>query len=111
MRMASVAKQLDEYRPDMPSTASFGLQELFQQKLTAGRVLDPNRSDIEVLYEKRVKYLMEHPEDISLNELAKAATPKERVEVSAGDEFCRLMASFNQRPVQMVDGVEVIDPK
>lgn len=108
--MASVAKQLDKYRPDMPSTASFGLSEIFQQKLTSGNVLDPKRSDIEVLYELKVKYLAEHPEDINFVELTKAATPKEKIELSAGDEFCRLMASFDQKPADMVEGVEVLDP-
>lgn len=105
--MASVAKQLDAYRPDMPTTASFGLQEVLQQKLKSSHTLDENQTDIEVLYELKMQYLAMHPEAINLVELTKAATPKQNVEVTAGEEFCRLMMSFDRKPSKMVDAVEV----
>ena len=111
MPRKSVSQQLDEYRPDMPSVASFGLQEILAGKLVGGHTLDPVRSDMDVLYEERVRYLMDHPEDISFLELTKAAQTKDRVELSAGDEFCRFMASFRREPSTIVDGVEVVDPR
>lgn len=105
----SIAQQLDEYRPDMPKTATVALADIFNGKLTAGHTLDPNRTDIDILYEARVRYLADNPQDINFMELSKAGATKEKVELTAGDEFCRLMASFQQKPVTMVDGVEVVD--
>ena len=100
------SEQLDEYRPDKPSTASFGLSEILQGKLVAGHVLSKEKSDIEVLYEEKVKYLKKNPKDINLLELTRSATPKEKIELTAGDEFCRLLASFDQRPSTVVDITE-----
>ena len=94
---------MGEYRPDQDSAAALGVQEIFQSKLVGGHFLSDTETDLEVLYKERVAYLANHPEAISLLELSKAASPKQKVEVTTGDEFCRLMAALDQRPVVLVD--------
>ena len=97
------SEELNSYRPDMPSTASFGLSEILQGKLATAHTVSKEKTDIEVLYEAYVKDRVKHPERISLVELTRSATPKDKVELSAGDEFCRLLAEFDKKPKTVVE--------
>lgn len=95
----TVVEQLDAYRPDMKPAASVALPDFFKRQLSTAHTIDPNLSDVEALYEARVLYLINNPQDIKLTELAKASQNKAEVEVGAGEELTRLLQSFSASPV------------
>ena len=103
----TIAQQLDEQRPDMPSTAGFAVNEIFSKMLSSAHTLSPDETDAVVLYKCRVQYLMANPQEISLSELTKASQTKEK-ESNAGEEYCKFMASFDTAPSIIING-EVVD--
>lgn len=103
-----ISKQLDRINPDKPSTASFALAEIFQDKLTKGHTLSEEESDVDVLYRLRVQYLADNPQDISLTELTKASQTKDKGEMAVGDQYCQFMASFDNA-ASIVINAEVVD--